>query len=162
MINIKKYSNRRLYNTNTKKYITQDDVVDLIKNQKDFSIIDVDTEKDITSTVLTQIILDKETSGTKLIPIDFLKQIILYYENNKSNDMFGYINQMYNFANSNNLFEEGYSNFMKMNPFSFNNFFNQKNDSTTSNSSEKENLNDEVEKLRKQIDEIQKNLNTKL
>ena len=108
MINIKKYSNRRLYNTNTKKYITQDDVVDLIKNQKDFSIIDVDTEKDITSTVLTQIILDKETSGTKLIPIDFLKQIILYYENNKSNDMFGYINQMYNFANSNNLFEEGY------------------------------------------------------
>ena len=151
---IKKYSNRRLYDTNTKKYITQEDVVKLIKEQKDFKVIDADSEKDITSTVLTQIILDKENSGTNLIPVDFLKQIILYYENNKSNDMFGFINHMYNFANANNLYNNGFSNFMKMNPFNFNNFFNQ----NSEKESKKEDINSEVEKLKKQLEEIQKNL----
>ena len=151
---IKKYSNRRLYDTNTKKYITQEDVVQLIKEQKDFKVIDADSEKDITSTVLTQIILDKENSGTNLIPVDFLKQIILYYENNKSNDMFGFINHMYNFANANNLYNNGFSNFMKMSPFNFNNFFNQ----NSEKESKKEDINSEVEKLKKQLEEIQKNL----
>ena len=151
---IKKYSNRRLYDTNTKKYITQEDVVQLIKEQKDFKVIDADSEKDITSTVLTQIILDKENSGTNLIPVDFLKQIILYYENNKSNDMFGFINHMYNFANANNLYNNGFSNFMKMNPFNFNNFFNQNSEKESKN----EDINSEVEKLKKQLEEIQKNL----
>jgi len=158
---IKKYSNRRLYDTNTKKYITQEDVVTLIREQKEFSVIDADSEKDITSTVLTQIILDKETSGTNLIPVEFLKQIILYYENNKSNDMFGFINQMYNFANSNNLYSEGYTNFMKMNPFNFSNIFSHQNNKEGVKNSAEENLNSEVEKLKKQIDEIQKNLKNK-
>ena len=83
MIEIKKYSNRRLYNTNTSSYITQDDIVELIKKSEKFKIIDADSKKDITPAILTQIILDKETAGINLVPVDFLKQIILYYENNK-------------------------------------------------------------------------------
>ena len=80
MIEIKKYSNRRLYNTNTSSYITQDDIVELIKKSEKFKIIDADSKKDITPAILTQIILDKETAGINLVPVDFLKQIILYYE----------------------------------------------------------------------------------
>ena len=80
MIEIKKYSNRRLYNTNTSSYITQDDIVELIKKKEQFKIIDADSKKDITPAILTQIILDKETAGINLVPTDFLKQIILYYE----------------------------------------------------------------------------------
>ena len=85
MIEIKKYSNRRLYNTNTSSYITQDDIVELIKKSEKFKSIDADSKKDITPAILTQIILDKETAGINLVPVDFLKQIILYYENKNSN-----------------------------------------------------------------------------
>ena len=81
MIEIKKYSNRRLYNTETSSYITQEDVVSLIKQGKRFKIRDVETKKEITSSILTQIVLDRETIGNNLIPEEFLKQIILFYEN---------------------------------------------------------------------------------
>ena len=57
MLVIKKYSNRRLYNTETSNYITQDDIVDLIKNKTPFQITDVDSKKDITSSILMQILL---------------------------------------------------------------------------------------------------------
>ena len=65
MIEIKKYSNRRLYNTETSAYITLDDIVTLIKKELDFKVVDVDTQNDITSTILTQIILEKENAGVK-------------------------------------------------------------------------------------------------
>ena len=74
MIEIKKYSNRRLYNTETSSYITQEDIVSLIKQGEPFKIRDVETKKDITSSILTQIVLDRETTGAKLIPEEFLKQ----------------------------------------------------------------------------------------
>ena len=159
---IKKYSNRRLYDTNTKKYITQEDVVTLIREQKEFSVIDADSEKDITSTVLTQIILDKETSGTNLIPVEFLKQIILYYENNKSGDMFGYLNHMLNFANSNNMFTNGFAQMMNFNPFDMQSYFTKsktqpENKSQESNKKE-EQLASELASLKNQLDEIKKNL----
>ena len=83
MIEIKKYSNRRLYNTETSAYITLDDIVTLIKKELDFKVTDVDTQNDITSTILTQIILEKENSGINLIPAHILKQIILFNENKK-------------------------------------------------------------------------------
>ena len=57
MLVIKKYSNRRLYNTETSNYITQDDIVELIKNKTLFKITDVDSKKDITSSILMQILL---------------------------------------------------------------------------------------------------------
>lgn len=162
MIEIKKYSNRRLYNKETSSYITQDDIVNLIKENKNFKIIDADNKKDITSAILTQIILDKETSGVNLVPVEFLKQIILYYENNKSNDMFGYLNHMHNFANANDMFTEGFSKMMKFNPFDLTNMYNKGSNTSnkpTNHSAEKktennEQLSEEVENLKKQLDEL--------
>jgi len=160
MIEIKKYSNRRLYNKETSSYITQDDIVNLVKENKNFKIIDADNKKDITAAILTQIILDKETAGVNLVPVDFLKQIILYYENNKSNDMFGYLNHMHNFANANNMFSDGFSKMMKFNPFDFTNLYKQgqkeQRQPTTPKTSGKESeaLSEEVENLKKQLDEL--------
>ncbi len=71
MIKIKKYANRRLYNTETSTYITQEDIVNLIINDEEFKIINANSNEDITSLVLTQIILDRETHGSKIIPETF-------------------------------------------------------------------------------------------
>jgi polyhydroxyalkanoate synthesis repressor PhaR len=161
MIEIKKYSNRRLYNTNTSSYITQDDIVELIKKKEQFKIIDADSKKDITPAILTQIILDKETAGINLVPTDFLKQIILYYENNKSGDMFGYLNHMLNFANSNNMFTNGFAQMMNFNPFDMQNIFsNSKTQSENNNktNNNEEHLASELASLKSQLNEIKKNL----
>lgn len=73
-VEIKKYSNRRLYNTDTSSYITQEDIVDLIKKKINFQITDVDSKKNITSSILLQILLERQTAGTtNLIPEDFFK-----------------------------------------------------------------------------------------
>lgn len=161
MIEIKKYSNRRLYNTNTSSYITQDNIVELIKKKEQFKIIDADSKKDITPAILTQIILDKETAGINLVPTDFLKQIILYYENNKSGDMFGYLNHMLNFANSNNMFTNGFAQMMNFNPFDMQNIFsNSKTQSENNNktNNNEEHLASELASLKSQLNEIKKNL----
>ena len=112
MIEIKKYSNRRLYNTETSAYITLDDIVTLIKKELDFKVVDVDTQSDITSSILTQIILEKENAGINLIPSHILKQIILFNENKKSNMMFDFLTNSMNAANSNNIFKELYKRFI--------------------------------------------------
>ncbi len=161
MIEIKKYANRRLYNTSTSSYITQDDIVELIKKKEQFKIIDADSKKDITPAILTQIILDKETAGINLVPTDFLKQIILYYENNKSGDMFGYLNHMLNFANSNNMFANGFAQMMNFNPFDMQNIFsNSKTQSENNNktNNNEEHLASELASLKSQLNEIKKNL----
>jgi polyhydroxyalkanoate synthesis repressor PhaR len=123
MVTIKKYSNRRLYNTDTSSYITQEDVVILIKHGKKFKIIDAETKNDITSSILTQIILERENSGMNLIPEDFLKQIILFNENNKASEMFSFLSNVMNFADANKFFTGGFDNMMKFNPFDFQSYF---------------------------------------
>ena len=62
MIEIKKYSNRRLYNTDTSSYVTQEDIVGLIKKNINFKIIDAENKKNITSAILVQIILERENA----------------------------------------------------------------------------------------------------
>ena len=159
MIEIKKYSNRRLYNTNTSSYITQDDIVELIKKSEKFKIIDADSKKDITPAILTQIILDKETAGINLVPVDFLKQIILYYENNKASDMFGYLNHMLNFANTNNMYTDGFAQMMNFNPFNMQSIFtNPKKEEETSQEKNEGDLASELANLKNQLNEIKKNL----
>jgi polyhydroxyalkanoate synthesis repressor PhaR len=165
MIEIKKYSNRRLYNTETSEYVTQEDIVDLIKKNQKFRIIDSESKKNITSSILLQIILERENSGTNVIPEDFLKQIILFYENNKSSDMFYFLNNINNFADPNNIFAEGMSSLMKFSPFDFNkyynsNFSNKKNETKekTSNNNQ-QNIDDlvfQINKLKDQVEEIKK------
>ncbi len=153
MIEIKKYSNRRLYNTETSAYITLDDIVGLIKKELDFKVIDVDTQSDITSTILTQIILEKENAGVNLIPSHILKQIILFNENKKSNMMFDFLTSTVNAANTNNIFSKGFPNFTDFNFFNFA----QKTESKPTPLKEDKDINDlmtQIDKLKKEVQEI--------
>ena len=76
---IKKYANRRLYNTSTSSYVTLDDLAEMVKKGTDFSVYDAKTGEDITRSVLTQIIFDEENKGQNLLPIRFLRQLIRFY-----------------------------------------------------------------------------------
>ena len=78
-ITIKKYANRRLYNTGTSTYVTLEDLADMVKNGEDFTVLDAKTGDDITRTVLTQIIFEQENKGQNLLPITFLRQLIRFY-----------------------------------------------------------------------------------
>ncbi len=166
MLEIKKYSNRRLYNTESSSYITQEDVVSLIKQGKTFKIRDAETKKDITSSILTQIVLDRETTGTNLIPEEFLKQIILFYENDRSSEMFGFLSNVMNFADANKFFTRGFDNIMKFNPFDFQNYFNNNANNTekSENKSEengptKDQKDKQINDLASQIDELKSQIN---
>lgn len=80
---IKKYANRRLYNTDTSSYVTLQDLCDLVKQGSEFEVVDAKSGEDLTRSVLTQIIFEQEAKGTNnLLPINFLRQIIGYYDNN--------------------------------------------------------------------------------
>ena len=80
VIVIKKYPNRRLYNTELSKYITLDDLSNMLKENYDFKVIDVKTNENVTKIILTQIILEHETKGYNLLSEDFLKHIIKFYD----------------------------------------------------------------------------------
>jgi polyhydroxyalkanoate synthesis repressor PhaR len=77
---IKKYANRRLYNTGTSTYVTLEDLAAMVKKGEDFAVYDAKTGEDITRSVLTQIIFEQENKeGQNLLPITFLRQLIRFY-----------------------------------------------------------------------------------
>lgn len=76
---IKKYANRRLYNTATSSYVTLDDLSHMVKEGSEFVVYDAKTGEDITRAVLTQIIVEEEQKGQNLLPISFLRQLISLY-----------------------------------------------------------------------------------
>ena len=77
---IKKYANRRLYNTGTSTYVTLEDLAVMVKSGEDFAVFDAKTGEDITRSVLTQIIFEQENKeGQNLLPITFLRQLIRFY-----------------------------------------------------------------------------------
>ena len=76
---IKKYANRRLYHTGTSTYVTLDDLARMVKDGEDFVVQDAKSGKDITRAVLGQIIFEQENKGQHLLPIAFLRQLIRYY-----------------------------------------------------------------------------------
>jgi polyhydroxyalkanoate synthesis repressor PhaR len=76
---IKKYANRRLYNTATSAYVTLDHLSQMVKEKIDFVVYDAKTGEDITRSVLTQIIVEEESKGQTLLPIPFLRQLISFY-----------------------------------------------------------------------------------
>jgi polyhydroxyalkanoate synthesis repressor PhaR len=79
-ITIKKYANRRLYNTGTSTYVTLEDLAAMVKTGEDFVVFDAKTSEDITRSVLTQIIFEQENKeGQNLLPITFLRQLIRFY-----------------------------------------------------------------------------------
>ena len=122
MISIKKYSNRRLYNTDSSSYITQVDILDLIKKNIPFKV--TDTEKiDITPSILMQIILEKQATSRNLIPEELLIKIILFDENNKASDMLSFLNNVLNFANLSGIFSNEFSGIVKLKKFNFEKIF---------------------------------------
>ena len=79
-ITIKKYANRRLYNTGTSTYVTLDDLAVMVKKGEDFIVLDAKSGDDITHSVLTQIIFEQESkTGNTLLPVSFLRQLISVY-----------------------------------------------------------------------------------
>lgn len=76
---IKKYANRRLYNTETSSYITLENLAQMVRQNREFKVVDAKTGEDITRTVLTQIIVEEEAQGKNMLPISFLRQLISMY-----------------------------------------------------------------------------------
>ena len=78
---IKKYANRRLYNTDTSSYVTLDDLCEMVKEGAEFIVYDAKSGEDLTRQILTQIIFEQESRGQNLLPISFLRDIIGFYDN---------------------------------------------------------------------------------
>ncbi|QYE35191.1 polyhydroxyalkanoate synthesis repressor PhaR [Polymorphobacter sp. PAMC 29334] len=76
---IKKYANRRLYNTDTSSYITLEHLAVMTRQGRDFQVFDAKTGEDITHNVLTQIVMDGENGGQTMLPVPFLRQLIAMY-----------------------------------------------------------------------------------
>jgi polyhydroxyalkanoate synthesis repressor PhaR len=96
---VKKYANRRLYNTATSSYVTLEDLAKMIKDGGDFLVHDAKTGEDITRSVLTQIIVEQEQKGQNLLPISFLRQLIGFYGDSMQFLVPGYLEQaMVSFA----------------------------------------------------------------
>jgi polyhydroxyalkanoate synthesis repressor PhaR len=90
---VKKYANRRLYNTSTSSYVTLDDLAKMIKKGGDFVVYDAKTGEDLTRSVLTQIIVEEEQKGQNLLPISFLRQLIGFYGDSMQFLVPGYLEQ---------------------------------------------------------------------
>ena len=96
---IKKYANRRLYNTASSGYVTLDNLCQMIKDGDDFVVFDAKTGEDITRAVLTQIIVEEEAKGQNMLPINFLRQLIRFYGDSLQMVVPSYLEQaMSNFA----------------------------------------------------------------
>lgn len=90
---IKKYPNRRLYNTQTSTYIKLEDLAVMVKKDEKFVVLDAKTGEDITRLTLVQIILDHETKGYELMPEDLIKMMIKFYDHPMNKMMQDYISQ---------------------------------------------------------------------
>ena len=88
---IKKYANRRLYNTETSSYITLDHLATMTREGRDFKVVDAKTDEDITHNVLTQIIMEEESRGETMMPVNFLRQLISMYGDSMQTMVPGYL-----------------------------------------------------------------------
>ena len=79
VVTIKKYANRRLYNTASSSYVTLDHLAQMVKEGTDFTVYDAKSGEDITRSVLTHIIVEEESKGQHLLPISFLRHLISFY-----------------------------------------------------------------------------------
>ena len=107
VIVIKKYANRRLYNTATSSYVTLDYLSDLVKTGQDFVVYDAKSGEDITRPVLTQIIFEQENKGQNLLPVQFLRQLISFYGDSMQNYVPSYLEMsMDAFSRNQDTFKE--------------------------------------------------------
>lgn len=91
IVTIKKYANRRLYNTSTSSYITLDHLAQMVKENVDFKVIDAKTGADLTHSILAQIIMEEEQTGEQMLPTNFLRQLISMYGNSMQALLPGYL-----------------------------------------------------------------------
>ena len=90
-VTIKKYANRRLYDTESSTYITLDRLAAMVREGREFEVVDAKSGEDITRQVLTQIIVDEEARGATMLPLNFLKQLIGLYGNSMQNFVPSYL-----------------------------------------------------------------------
>ncbi|MDA8049218.1 MAG: polyhydroxyalkanoate synthesis repressor PhaR [Rhodospirillales bacterium] len=90
---VKKYANRRLYNTESSSYITLDTLAEMVRGGRDFVVYDAKTGEDITRSVLTQIIVEEENKGRALLPTSFLRHLIAFYGDSLQNLVPRYLEQ---------------------------------------------------------------------
>jgi len=115
---IKKYANRRLYNTGTSTYVTLEDLAAMVKSGEDFVVYDAKTGDDITHSVLTQIIVEQENKGQNLLPIAFLRQLIRFYGDQMQAIVPSYLDQsLAAFAREQDKFRKGVAEAFGGTPF---------------------------------------------
>lgn len=88
---VKKYANRRLYNTETSSYITLEHLAAMTREGRDFKVVDAKTDEDITHNILTQIIMEEESRGQTMLPVSFLRQLISMYGDSMQSMVPGYL-----------------------------------------------------------------------
>ena len=88
---IKKYANRRLYNTESSSYITLEHLAAMTREGRDFTVVDARSDEDITHNVLTQIIMEEESRGQTMLPVSFLRQLIALYGDSMQAMVPGYL-----------------------------------------------------------------------
>ena len=115
---IKKYANRRLYNTASSSYITLEDLAGMVRENVEFQVLDAKTGDDITHSILTQIIMDEEASGgQQMLPVSFLRQLIGMYGNSMQAMMPSYLEaSMANFRDNQNKIRDAFEKGMSAGP----------------------------------------------
>lgn len=115
---IKKYANRRLYNTSSSSYITLDDLAGMVRQNVEFQVVDAKTGDDITHSILTQIIMEEESSsGQQMLPVSFLRQLIGMYGNSMQALMPSYLEaSMANFRENQSKIREAFQQGLSNNP----------------------------------------------
>jgi polyhydroxyalkanoate synthesis repressor PhaR len=114
---IKKYANRRLYNTDTSSYITLDDLAKMVRENLDFQVLDAKSGDDITHTILTQIIVEEESHGTQMLPVSFLRDLISMYGNSMQSMMPSYLEaSMANFRKNREQLQAAFAKGIEANP----------------------------------------------
>ncbi|MBK9003629.1 MAG: polyhydroxyalkanoate synthesis repressor PhaR [Sphingomonadales bacterium] len=115
---IKKYANRRLYNTQSSKYITLDYLAELTRKDVEFKVVDAKTGDDITHSVLTQIIMEEENGGQGMLPVNFLRQIIALYGDSMQGLVPQFLeNSMNNFRKNQKQVQDVIENALTSGPF---------------------------------------------
>ena len=116
---IKKYANRRLYNTASSSYITLEDLARMVRENVEFQVLDAKAGDDITHQILTQIIMDEEASGgQQMLPVSFLRQLIGMYGNSMQAMMPSYLEaSMANFRDNQSKIREAFEKGISATPF---------------------------------------------
>lgn len=162
---IKKYANRRLYNTDTSSYITLDHLAQMTREGREFKVLDAKTEEDITHNVLTQIIMEEEARGQTMLPVNFLRQLISMYGDSMQAVVPGYLEaSMESFRRNQEQFRSAVEGAFSNGPFAemakrnmamFEAAANAFKPGSAARPAEPESKDDEIEMLKKQLASLQ-------